>query len=400
MAYMKKKELRLLLASKGLQGTKQIITECLELGREGKPGGLSVSDFSIRDIAEATVGSDESEGRAWVESLDPRRGVDVMESGSAVSTTAFSNLTHALLSSKIMESYNSEEFMFSQMFETVSTRFSGERIPGATLVGDQAKGINELEPYPSVGIGEDYIDTPQTSKSGLIVPVSKEAVFFDRTGLVLQHASQVGEYLGIKKEKACIDLFIGAVNNYKWRGTSYNTYQSSTPWVNVLTGAGNVLTDWASVDAAETLFDNMLEPNTGEPILLSAMQLIGPRSLKHTINRILTATEVRHATQSAAVQTLSANPLRDAGYTGVTSRLLYRRLIASGLTADQAKATWFLGEVAKAFAYMENWPITVVQAPTNSEAEFNQDIVARFKASERGVPAVKDPRYIVKVSGY
>ena len=33
---------------------------------------------------------------------------------------------------------------------------------------------------------------------------------------------------------------------------------------------------------------------------------------------------------------------------------------------------------------MENWPITVVQAPVNSEAEFIQDIVVRFKASERG----------------
>ena len=37
---------------------------------------------------------------------------------------------------------------------------------------------------------------------------------------------------------------------------------------------------------------------------------------------------------------------------------------------------------------MENWPITVTQAPSNSEAEFNQDIVLRFKASERGAAAV------------
>ena len=41
---------------------------------------------------------------------------------------------------------------------------------------------------------------------------------------------------------------------------------------------------------------------------------------------------------------------------------------------------------------MENWPITVVQAPTNSEAEFSQDIVVRFKASERGAAAIIEPR--------
>ena len=37
---------------------------------------------------------------------------------------------------------------------------------------------------------------------------------------------------------------------------------------------------------------------------------------------------------------------------------------------------------------MENWPITVTQAPAGSEAEFASDIVLRFKASERGAAAV------------
>ena len=59
-----------------------------------------------------------------------------------------------------------------------------------------------------------------------------------------------------------------------------------------------------------------------------------------------------------------------------------------------------MGDPGRAFRYVENWPMTVVQAPQNSEAEFNQDIVARFKASERGVAAVFDPRYMVKVNGY
>jgi hypothetical protein len=45
---------------------------------------------------------------------------------------------------------------------------------------------------------------------------------------------------------------------------------------------------------------------------------------------------------------------------------------------------------------MENWPITVTQAPVNSEAEFSQDVVVRYKASERGAAAVMNPRYVVK----
>ena len=44
---------------------------------------------------------------------------------------------------------------------------------------------------------------------------------------------------------------------------------------------------------------------------------------------------------------------------------------------------------------MENWPITVTQSPANSEAEFEQDIVVRFKASERRARRI-NPRYVVK----
>ena len=40
---------------------------------------------------------------------------------------------------------------------------------------------------------------------------------------------------------------------------------------------------------------------------------------------------------------------------------------------------------------MENWPITVTQSPPNSEADFSQDIVVRYKASERGPPPSSIP---------
>ena len=91
-----------------------------------------------------------------------------------------------------------------------------------------------------------------------------------------------------------------------------------------------------------------------------------------------------------------ANPLMDLSITMATSRQLHKQLQAQfGLDASDAGGYWFYGDPA-AFAYMENWPITVVQSPTNSEAEFTQDIVVRFKASERGAPAVMEPRRIIR----
>lgn len=50
-------------------------------------------------------------------------------------------------------------------------------------------------PYPNIGFSEDYIETPSTSKHGLIVPVTREAVFFDRTNLILSRAANpLGNY--------------------------------------------------------------------------------------------------------------------------------------------------------------------------------------------------------------
>ncbi len=89
--------------------------------------------------------------------------------------------------------------------------------------------------------------------------------------------------------------------------------------------------------------------------------------------------------------------LRERSYQVDESRLMYRRLLAAGVSSPEK--VWLLGDFKKAFAYMENWPITVTQAPQNSEAEFTQDIVVRFKASERGAAAVLNPRFIVQSTG-
>ena len=389
-------ELKQLLRTMGARKACAHITESLQRSAAGEIGHLKPSDFSIRDLAEGLV----ENGREWVRAMDPANaGSAVMESMDAVDSTAFSNITGQLLINEIMDAYESPAFSISAMFRTLPTRLSGERVPGIGKIGDAAETVGEGMPFPHVGVGEDYMDTPATTKKGLIVPVTKEAVFFDRTGLLLERAREVGETLRLNKEKRCIDVLIGVENTYNWRGTKYNTYQASTPWANMLSGAAYDLVDWTDIDAVESLFDEIKDPNTGEPVNISVNTIIACPARRHTLNRILNATEIRYKDGNANTETLAGNPI--SGYSPTVSKYLYNRLQTKlGLTADQAKATWFAGDMAKAFRYMENWPVTVVQAPTNSEAEFNQDIIARFKASERGVAVAWNPRYVAKVSGY
>jgi hypothetical protein len=372
-----------------LDGAELTVSHLSEALREGH---LRPEEFSIRDLAEALV----PDGREWVRMLDPHSaGSASLLETDGVDVTAFRNITGQVIYSKIMEAYRQEAFVVSKLVDTIPTRLDGEKIPGITRVSDNVSEIAPGMPYPHLGFGEDYIETPSTTKRGFIVPVTKEAIFFDRTHLVLTRASEVGEVLGLNKEKRLIDLVIGVTNNYKWKGTSFNTYQTVTPWINSL--ATNELVDWTNVDKAEQLFADVLDPGTGEPVLVQGATVLVMPAYRFAAHRVFNATELRYTATGAATTTIAANPL--SGYRLHDSRLAYRRVIASGVAAADAKKWWFLGDVRRAFAYMENWPITVTQAPVGSEAEFNEDIVLRFKASERGAAAVLNPRYVVKNTG-
>lgn len=373
-----------------LDGAEQTVSHLSESLCEGH---LKPEDFSIRDLAEALV----PDGREWVRMLDPRSAgsVSVLESTGAVDVTAFLNITGQVIYSKIMESYLQEAFVVSKLVETIPTRLDGEKIPGISRVADTIEEVAPRMPYPHLGFGEDYIETPSTTKRGFIVPVTKEAVFFDRTHLVLSRAAEVGEVLGLNKEKRLIDLVIGVTNNYKWKGTTYNTYQTTTPWINSL--ATNELVDWTNVDKAEQLFADILDPATGEPVLVKGTTVLVMPAYRHAAHRVFSAAELTFTAAGSTTATVAANPL--TGYRVYDSRLAYRRIIAAGIAAATAKKYWFVGDFRRAFAYMENWPITITQTPIGSEAEFNNDIVLRFKASERGAAAVLNPRYVVKNTG-
>jgi hypothetical protein len=373
-----------------LDGAEQTVNHLSESLRDGH---LKPEEFSIRDLAESLV----PDGREWVRMLDPRNAgsESVLETGDGVDVTAFRNITGQVIYSKVMEAYRQEAFVVSKLVDTIPTRLDGEKIPGVGRISDNITEVAPGMPYPHLGFGEDYIETPSTTKRGFIVPVTKEAIFFDRTHLVLSRAAEVGEVLGLNKEKRLIDLVIGVTNNFKWKGTSYNTYQASTPWINTL--AANELVDWTNVDKAEQLFADILDPNTGEPVLVHGATVLVTPAYRFAAHRVFNATELTFTAAGSATATVAANPL--SGYRLHDSRLAYRRIVASGVAAADAKKWWFLGDFRRAFAYMENWPITVTQAPTGSEAEFASDIVLRFKASERGAAAVLNPRFVVKNTG-
>jgi hypothetical protein len=369
--------------------------------REGLASGqLKPNDFSIRKLWEQFV----PDGRELLEEYcNPEHPSEVslsrlMES-DAVKASNFVNITGQIVYTEVLNQYTLAANVFSPMIPVIQTPFNGEKIAGIGGLGDNAQEVAEGAEYPSFGVNEDWIDTPEVRKRGFRVEVTKEALFFDRTGQLITQCGDLGTYMGINREKRAIDCIIDENTtahryNRKGRGAvaTYGDNSGNHDWDNLQ--ASNALQDWTDIDLAQQLLNSILDPNTGEPIALSmtSRMLIVTDSLAMTARYIMNATETErvvpgYQTSGNVVHTRAGNPV--AGMATVASSVQ----LAARMATD---SSWFLGDPSKAFRCMQNFPLTVVQAPANSELEFSRDIVMQYKASEKNSYTTYDPRYMVK----
>lgn len=392
------RELRQMFAHGGFQLAFRTLQEGFQRHLRGKEGGIRPEDVSLRALAEASI----KDGAEWVRAMDPNNSGSFVaaEAVTAVNTTSFLTINGLVLQTKIMERTQAPEYVLSRITPVTPTRKRKINTVGAGGVGDKAEEVHEGHPYPTFGFEEDWGETPQTVKRGFMLNVTKEAVFEDEFGVVLQEASGIGDYLGLNKEKRLTDVYAGVVNPFSWRDTSYNTYRTSAGntadgkylWLN---DQANPLTDWNDIDESKALFSAMVDAHTGEKIIVLPKHIVCTDLKESAFKRVLGAMEVRTLTATGTVETVGPNPVSGSAQL-IVAPLLQDRLVASGVNAANAKEYWLHGNMEKAFGYVENWPVTVVTAPQNNEAEFTQDIVARYKASEKGVPVVWNPRQVVR----
>ncbi|MBT7069662.1 MAG: hypothetical protein HN975_02075 [Anaerolineae bacterium] len=325
-------------------------------------------------------------GRDLLDDINEFRSTSISE---AVTSADFSTVNGQIIYSEVMKGYENETLITDQLCTTRPTNFDGEKIAGATSLGDDASVVPENTPIPEVGVSEDWIETPSTDKRALIISISKEAVFFDKTGVLLKNASDVGKAIGISKEKRIMSLVTGITNSYKHRGNAIDTYGANAgthDWKNL--SASTALQDWTDVDAMLQMLMAITDPNTGEPILNTPNQMLIPPALTDTANRIMNAI---HVEATSNTNNVTRSPRPNAQYQVLTNQYMKN--------ATSSDSTWFLGNFKEAFSYQENWPMTVTSQMAGSTAEFERDILVRHKASERGVPAVFDPRLVGKATG-
>lgn len=343
---------------------------------------VDLSEFRIRKLFEACV---DGGAELVANHFDPYGGggVRLHEATSAVNTAMFAQTQGQYLYNAILRAYEMPELIGDQLVRIIPSIETSEKVPGVSAIGDDVEVVGEGKPYPTAAVSENWIQTPETIKRGLMVNITKEVIFHDKTGQILSRCANIGREVAINREKRILDVVLGISTVYSRNGAAPEaTYQSdniatSTPFV-----------DWTSLDAADIKFSEQVDPDTGEPIVITADTVVGPIALRNKAARIINATMTGQTTSSRETRVGGAslnNPFRF-----ITNQYVKQR--------TSSDTTWFYGRPQEAFCYMQNWPLTVEQEGESGHLAFSHDIVARFKASERGAAGVMERRYMLKAT--
>ena len=219
----------------------------------------------------------------------------VFEAAGAVNTAAFSNITGQWAFSAFMEAFNAPAMIFKNAISTRFSPFLSGAIPGITGIGDEALVVDEAKDYPIAGVSEQYTETPETLKRGFIVPVTWEALFYDRTqGRLRKEVTDLATWMGVNREKRAIDCVIDAgetaQNKYRYRFlgnviATYGDVSGNHTWDNL--AASNPMTDYRNLEVAWRLWQGMTDPFTGEPISFSGTDIVAPPSLAWTVPAVM-----------------------------------------------------------------------------------------------------------------
>lgn len=351
-------------------------------------------EFSIRDLFEHLVTTEDGSpvGRELLESFSPRkhgRNIAPLLEAGPIDHATFSNITGQIFFTSTLESFDQPALIGTTLTRNVPTDLQEEeKIPGISLPGDEAEAIGANQPYPEVGVSEEWVLTPEKVKRGYILSLSKEAVFGDRTGLLLDRANKGAEMMGLNKEKRLLDAVLGIDTLYRRNdGAAQATYGNTHTQGDFDNLQASALQDFTDIEEALLLFDAINDPNTDEPVMIGTRQLVVPTALLFTARSIVQATEIREVTNTNTT-TLSPNPLTGTPLDIVSNQYVQDR--------TSSTTQWFIGDFARGFTYRENWPITTEEEREGGPRAFSHDTVARFKVSEKGVPAAEEIRYAVR----
>lgn len=370
----------------------EVMESIVTLRRSGEIG----NNISFRNLFGELV-DDGWEAIREMESRNRGGNSRIMEAGGdAIDTSRFSSIIGQVTFADLLQNFENPMFIGGDLVtEIPATTAQQEQIPGVTPLGDEADFVGENEEYPIVGYGEQYIMLPEILKNGFIMNITEEVIFEDKTGLFLANFGKTLESMAITQEKERLSTALGITNTYSRNGgprqNTYGNTHTQGDFDNLI--ASNPLVDHTSFAAAKNAFVDLIDPDTGEPIVLgSAYQVVVPDQLEWQLGTILQTSkiETQPARGSTAIKSTTVNPMffGNRTYTPLSNPWV------SSITGSDS--TWFIGNFKKAFVERVIYQPQVQTQDRTSDLSFSRDIVSRVKVRKRTRCGVKEPRYVQK----
>jgi len=344
-----------------------------------KAGNVEPSNLSIRTIMEACLQEAGYNQIPWGENKS-----DNEELREAISASAFPSITKYIIYSEIMPAYEARKEDLSPLFrEGTSSRSDVERVAGFTAA-EGVEYVAENHPYQRTDFHEKYAEV-HLHKYGKIIDLSKEAIYNDNTGQLIERASRIGDKWSEQFEQYLIQTIemLSRSGLDGWESSStlkcatfdgtvvtnaifYSTDHSAYDYMGSQTNSNKTTSvlDTAGLDAAYLLFADMVD-NRGDKINIRPKTLlIHPK--KASIAFQLLGSPGQYDTGNNAINPWAKGGLLNLGKPIVSPYI-------------NVNTDWYLGDFKKQILVLFWEKPNVTTQGRNSEAAFNSDTVAAWK---------------------
>jgi len=288
-----------------------------------------------------------------------------------LSSSAFPTIAGELISKVIIEAYKAFPKVGDRLVRTVPSKQKISQIVGWKAIGKIRK-VNEREPYGQIDPPDEKTVQIRNFKHGGLMDLTKESLFFDQTGELLDRARELGEEGARFREEAILESAVDALSQSLSNAELYSSGNSNLLTSNPLGTAG-----WENVHTS--LIDKK-DDNTGKPIWVFGDKpiLMVPAGLFPLAWKL---------------QNNEYGPQGTANLDKNMAQNMFDVVVNPYLV--KASTTWWYGGFKRQFRWEEVWPLeTFTRVGQDTSEGFEKDVIQQFKVSWYGGVGANDTRYV------
>jgi hypothetical protein len=322
---------------------------------------IEPAKVSFRALYEALVGEIQSR--------------ELMEAGNLVSS-AFPNIAGQIISKVMIDAYTAFPKNVDLLVRTVPSKLKTSRVVGWSAIGF-VQQVEERQDYPEVVPPDEKMQTIRNYKYGGILSLTREDIFFDQTGELIDRARMIGER-GAQKRASLIFAAVCDGLGVPANGTALSGGAVYTAGHNNLITANPIGNDgWAA--NRKKLYD--MTDEQGEPIWV-----MGDRPILIVGSTLL-----------ATAEKLAKNEHGDLGTANLDTNLAQGQFDVMVNPYLPSTSSWWYGAFNRQFRWEEVWPLeTFTRTGQDTGDGFHNDLIQQFKLSFFGGCGAADFKYVIE----